>query len=116
MAHWVTLDNGVHVDLDGNHPAAVAIRNSSARGAGEAVNSQMETLKKDSDMTNNVNNIIFQRRFFILINKVEIANVNTSKLQVLTSDETKELFSSISNLIKLSLENHKTKHTTEFYE
>ena len=41
---------------------------------------------------NNENNIIFQRRFFILINKVEIANVNTSKLQVLTSDETKELF------------------------
>ena len=27
-----------------------------------------------------------------MINKVEIANVNTSKLQVLTQEETKELF------------------------
>ena len=27
-----------------------------------------------------------------MINKVEIANVNTSKLQVLTADEIKELF------------------------
>ena len=32
-----------------------------------------------------------------MINKVEIANVNTSKLQVLTSDETKELFKLMKN-------------------
>ena len=40
---------------------------------------------------NNVNNIILNGGF-ILINKVEIANVNTSKLQVLSQEETKELF------------------------
>jgi len=34
----------------------------------------------------------FQRRFLILINKVEISNVNTSKLQVLSNKENKELF------------------------
>ena len=32
-----------------------------------------------------------------MINKVEISNVNTSKLQVLTSDETKELFKLMKN-------------------
>lgn len=26
MAHWVTLDNGVHVDLDSNSPVAQAVK------------------------------------------------------------------------------------------
>ena len=35
---------------------------------------------------------IFLKEVFILINKVEIANTNTSKLKVLTNKENKELF------------------------
>ena len=34
----------------------------------------------------------FQKGGFILISKVEISNVNTSKLKVLTNAENKELF------------------------
>ncbi len=34
----------------------------------------------------------FQKGVFSLINKVEISNVNTSKLKVLTNAENKELF------------------------
>ena len=35
---------------------------------------------------------LFLKGVFILINKVEIANTNTSKLKVLTNKENKELF------------------------
>ena len=35
---------------------------------------------------------LFLKGVFILINKVEIANTNTSKLKVLTHKENKELF------------------------
>jgi RNA polymerase sporulation-specific sigma factor len=35
---------------------------------------------------------LFSKGVFILINKVEIANTNTSKLKVLTNKENKELF------------------------
>ena len=47
---------------------------------------------KFSSFGNNVFNIFSKRGIFILINRVETSNVNTSKLQVLTQDETKELF------------------------
>ena len=35
---------------------------------------------------------LFLKGVFVLINKVEIANTNTSKLKVLTNKENKELF------------------------
>lgn len=41
---------------------------------------------------NNVITFKVQKGVFILINKVEISNVNTSKLKVLTNAENKELF------------------------
>ena len=60
---------------------------------------------------NNVNNIVGvdahidpikkftlnQRRFFILINKVEICGVNTSKLPMLSNEEKQELLIKIKN-------------------
>lgn len=45
---------------------------------------------------NNFINIIF-RGGVILINKVEIANINTSKLPKLTAKENKELFTKMKN-------------------
>lgn len=52
---------------------------------------------KQTQFGNNVNNILIQRGFFILINKVEIAGVNTAKLPVLSNEEKQELLIKIKN-------------------
>jgi len=58
----------------------------------------MKNIKKNKfpPFGNNVNNI-FLKGVFILINKVEICGVNTSKLPVLSNEEKQELLVKIKN-------------------
>ena len=47
---------------------------------------------KSPNFGNTLSTLKCQKEVFVVINKVEIANVNTSKLKVLTNAENKELF------------------------
>ena len=53
-------------------------------------------MQKITPFGNNVNNI-FLKGVFILINKVEICGVNTSKLPMLSNEEKQELLIKIKN-------------------
>jgi hypothetical protein len=73
--------------------------------------SEYDVLKANDCISKFENNLNWDAMFMLSLLKLPF-----HKLEDLNFTEKKELFSSISNLIKLSLENHKTKHTTEFYE
>ena len=73
--------------------------------------SEYDVLKANDCLSKFENNLNWDAMFMLSLLKLPF-----HKLEDLNFTEKKELFSSISNLIKLSLENHKTKHTTEFYE